>query len=275
MADFQDILPDELRRYMNAHRERDYLIIDVRQPAEYEQGHIPGAKLIPIMQLVAGLYDLPAERDLIFYCRSGGRSSAAAALAAEEKVCRRSIFHLSGGIMNYDGRVLGNLPKVKLFANVPNLAGKLHLAMDIEKGAFRFYDYILRRFEDEPFSALFAELAAAETGHARKLYKVLKGIDGHCPDFEPMFSGLTGDILESGEELEPVLRRIAALESGICLTLVELALAIETAAFDLYRNLADSGKDDDIQEVFWSLAQAEKSHIQQLASAVARCDSFA
>jgi sulfur-carrier protein adenylyltransferase/sulfurtransferase len=272
-ADFQELTPDALQRYMELHQEKDYLLIDVRQPAEYGEGHIPGAKLIPIMRLVSGVYDLPSDRDLIFYCRNGGRSTAAAALSAEEGVCRRSILHLTGGIMNWNGHVQRNHPKVKLFAKAESLAAQLRLAMDLEKGAFRFYDYLARRFDDEPFAAIFAVLATAETGHARKFHQMLKAAEDSCPDFESLFAGLKGDILEGGEDLEPVLRRVAALETGICLTLMELALAIETSAFDLYRSLADGSADRQVQEAFWSIAQAEKSHIQQLAEAVSLCDA--
>ena len=58
-------------------------VLDVRQPDEYEAGHVPGAVLIPLDQLGARQDELPADRELLVICRSGGRSAAAVeALAA-------------------------------------------------------------------------------------------------------------------------------------------------------------------------------------------------
>jgi rhodanese-related sulfurtransferase len=55
---------------------RPYLI-DVRQPAEYEQGHIHGAQLIPLQDLPRHISRLPRNREIICVCRSGHRSGAA------------------------------------------------------------------------------------------------------------------------------------------------------------------------------------------------------
>ena len=65
-------------------RESGYIIIDARTQSEYDEGHIPGAILIPeyeIAQLAEN--ELPDKNQLILvYCRSGRRSK----IAAEELV---------------------------------------------------------------------------------------------------------------------------------------------------------------------------------------------
>lgn len=86
--------PEKLKQYIEKNKESDYLLVDVRQPEEYVQRHIPGAKLIPLKELVANLSDLPSGKDLIFYCHSGARSEAAATLAAEEEVSNKNIYNL-------------------------------------------------------------------------------------------------------------------------------------------------------------------------------------
>ena len=55
-------------------------LIDVREPAEYQQGHIPGARLIPLGTIDETIKDkLPdKKKPLIVYCRSGVRSKKAA-----------------------------------------------------------------------------------------------------------------------------------------------------------------------------------------------------
>ncbi len=55
----------------------DAVLIDVREPDEWRQGHAPGARLIPLGQLSARLGMLPRDRDVLLICRSGNRSSVA------------------------------------------------------------------------------------------------------------------------------------------------------------------------------------------------------
>lgn len=53
------------------------VLIDVRTPEEYAQGHLPGAVLIPHDQLASRLDEIPRDRWVLVYCRSGKRASAA------------------------------------------------------------------------------------------------------------------------------------------------------------------------------------------------------
>lgn len=55
-----------------------YLLLDVRTEAEYDEGHIPGAVLLPFDQIGPGKPDVPKDRLIIIYCRSGRRSATAA-----------------------------------------------------------------------------------------------------------------------------------------------------------------------------------------------------
>jgi rhodanese-related sulfurtransferase len=49
--------------------EEDVVVLDVRPATEYRAGHIPGAYSIPIDELTARLHELPAEREIVAYCR--------------------------------------------------------------------------------------------------------------------------------------------------------------------------------------------------------------
>jgi rhodanese-related sulfurtransferase len=53
------------------------LLVDVRQPEEWQQGHAPKAKLIPLGSLGDRLTELPREREVLLICRSGNRSGTA------------------------------------------------------------------------------------------------------------------------------------------------------------------------------------------------------
>jgi rhodanese-related sulfurtransferase len=53
---------------------RGALLIDVREPSEWQAGHIPDAKHIPMGQIAHRIAELPRDRKIIFTCRSGNRS---------------------------------------------------------------------------------------------------------------------------------------------------------------------------------------------------------
>lgn len=53
-------------------------LLDVRQPSEYQTGHIAGAALIPLPELGARMRELPQGREILCVCQSGNRSSSAA-----------------------------------------------------------------------------------------------------------------------------------------------------------------------------------------------------
>ena len=53
-------------------------LVDVRQPEEYEAGHVPGAKLIPLADVVARTGEIPREGPVYVICQSGPRSQRAA-----------------------------------------------------------------------------------------------------------------------------------------------------------------------------------------------------
>ena len=67
VMDFENISPAAFRQYQNDNDEKAYLLVDVRQPEEYEVAHIPGAKLLPLDDLEANLTALPADKDIVFY----------------------------------------------------------------------------------------------------------------------------------------------------------------------------------------------------------------
>ena len=54
------------------------MVVDVREPREYERGHIPQALLMPLPSLLSPTLDLPRDRPLILVCRGGRRSTRAA-----------------------------------------------------------------------------------------------------------------------------------------------------------------------------------------------------
>ena len=89
-----DIDPVELSEKME-----NVLLIDVRQPSEFngELGHIPGAQLLVLDDLEERISTLPKDRNIVFVCRSGGRSAKATAMALSHGLKR--VFNLKGGML--------------------------------------------------------------------------------------------------------------------------------------------------------------------------------
>jgi rhodanese-related sulfurtransferase len=52
-------------------------LLDVREPYEFKDGHIPGARLLPLGDLGNKLDELPVDREILVICRSGNRSDSA------------------------------------------------------------------------------------------------------------------------------------------------------------------------------------------------------
>ncbi|MGK2958321.1 MAG: rhodanese-like domain-containing protein [Acidimicrobiales bacterium] len=73
-------------------------LIDVRMADEYEEGHVPGAKLIPLDQIEERHNEVPTHRDVYLICRSGGRS--AKALGILNRDGRRCI-NVAGGTLGW------------------------------------------------------------------------------------------------------------------------------------------------------------------------------
>jgi rhodanese-related sulfurtransferase len=68
-----EVDPEEAR----ALAESGALLLDVREPDEWNAGHAPGAMFIPLGQLPANVDDLPRDRRIVAICRVGGRSARA------------------------------------------------------------------------------------------------------------------------------------------------------------------------------------------------------
>jgi len=79
------------------------VLVDVRTPEEYAQGHLPGSINIPIQNIIRVEQILPdKEPPLFVYCQSGARSRRAAAFL--EKLGYESVSNL-GGISGYSGEL--------------------------------------------------------------------------------------------------------------------------------------------------------------------------
>lgn len=88
----------------------DIQLIDVRQPAEYNFARIPGAKLIPLGDIIRRMDEIDAKKETILACKMGGRSAQAIHLLRQAGFTGR-LRNLRGGITAWSNDVDPKVPK--------------------------------------------------------------------------------------------------------------------------------------------------------------------
>ena len=90
--------------------EKPIHLVDVREPAEFEIVKIPGSILVPKGEIVSGqaLVDLPQDRQIVLYCKTGVRS--AEALAAVKAAGFKDAVHVYGGVSAWQKQIDPSLP---------------------------------------------------------------------------------------------------------------------------------------------------------------------
>ncbi|MBS6159816.1 MAG: rhodanese-like domain-containing protein [Firmicutes bacterium] len=95
--------PDINQELITFHNTKGGVLLDVRTPQEYREGHVPGSKNVPL-QAIDTIRQLIAAKDtpLFVYCHSGARSSHATAMLG--KMGYTNVKNI-GGIVSYKGKV--------------------------------------------------------------------------------------------------------------------------------------------------------------------------
>jgi sulfur-carrier protein adenylyltransferase/sulfurtransferase len=102
------ISPRDLKAKFDAGEK--FLLVDVREPHEYEIVRIPGSVLIPKDRILSGeaLAELPLDKPIVLHCKTGARS--AEALAALHRAGFRDAVHVGGGVVGWAKQVDPSLP---------------------------------------------------------------------------------------------------------------------------------------------------------------------
>ncbi len=90
-------------------RKDRFVLVDVREPFEYDISRIPGSKLIPLGELPARLSELDSADDIVLHCKVGSRSAKALRILQEAGF--RKLNNLQGGIAAWSDEVDPSIPK--------------------------------------------------------------------------------------------------------------------------------------------------------------------
>ncbi len=102
-----EITPAEVKRKMDTHE--PFVLIDVREPHEYQICRIPGSKLIPLGEVPQRMHELSSADDIVVHCKSGMRSAKAVDFLMKSGF--RKIHNLKGGILAWSDQVDPSVPK--------------------------------------------------------------------------------------------------------------------------------------------------------------------
>lgn len=251
----------KVREYLEHAESGEYNLLDVRQPGEYEKGHIPGARLIPVGQIADRLEEIETDRTTIVYCGAGIRSRAAASILARAGF--REVYSMEGGMNAWQGLVSGGSPEagISWFAEAHTRCELTALAWLLEESTGIFYREMTRTLAEPDAVALFEELAGAEDRHKEllcTLYRELTGISGVI-DFQSVLGHFAGEkVMEGGMALDQAL---AWSEGKSSREILELSLSLEAGSYDRYLVMQERVTDDYSLRVFKTLASEEKRHL--------------
>ena len=102
-----DIEPAEVKAKMDRHD--SFVLIDVREPHEYQICTIPGARLIPLGELPKRVHELSSAGEIIAHCKSGARSAKAVEFLKQAGF--RKVRNMKGGIIAWSEKVDPSVPK--------------------------------------------------------------------------------------------------------------------------------------------------------------------
>jgi rubrerythrin len=139
------------------------------------------------------------------------------------------------------------------------------LAWALEEGSRRFYAGLAGSMTDVEGKALFTELIGAEERHKTSLLALYQGSGGSSA-IEPLLpGGAPGDVMEGGIRVSEALGWTAGKDAA---DILDLSIALESNAYDLYIKMERTVRDNRSKRVFSMLAEEEKHHLNRMASLI-------
>jgi rhodanese-related sulfurtransferase/rubrerythrin len=262
---------DQVRAFLQQQPDGSYNLVDVRQPGEYERGHLPGAQLIPVKTLDERLAELDPEKLTITYCAAGVRSRAAASVLNNAGF--KEVYSMSGGINAWDGLVAEGELEIGTAWFAPAIRAEEYLALAwlLEDGARQFYAELARHFHEIPAGEFFKCLVAAEDAHKETLHNLYHGLSTRSTGDDFPVAALPEPVaetmLEGGLPLAEALRWLPGKTAQQAL---ELAISLEVNAYDRYQIMSRNAADQEGRQAFERLACEEKTHLGLLCDELDR-----
>lgn len=257
---------EKAKKFMVENEEGAYTLLDVRQPKEYEQAHIPGAKFIPLPLLHDKVSELDKEKPVIVYCAIGGRSRVAAQLLSG--LGFKEVYNLKGGIKAWEGIKAAGPQELNLdlITGDESPADMVMIAYAMEKASQTFYIKIKENSDDQKLIELLSVLIDVEEKHKKMLQELFLKIESKEKDFKAFEEEILGKkTMEGGFDMEEYMKQNASFLDSVQ-NLIELAMTLETQSFDLYLRFSEKSKNKETKDVLLKIAEEEKAHLKSLGN---------
>ena len=259
-------------RSMDANEAKAYLadkkvdavtILDVRQPTEYESGHIPGAVLAPLPDLTDHMDRIDRDKPVLVYCAVGGRSRVAAQLLSGQGF--KNILNLSGGFDSWNSEVafLGEEKGLAVFDGVESVEQALTVAYSLEAGLKTFYEEMAGKMDNDAVRQLFHQLSQIEVKHQDRILEQYSELTGKTVTRDRFEAQTLPDVLEGGLTTEEYANLLMPSYDTVA-EIIELAMSIEAQAMDLYLRASEKAQDEAGKTALVQIANEEKAHLARL-----------
>ncbi len=263
MGQPKSMTTEQAKKYLDSRGVADYNLVDVRQDWEYEEFHLPGAKLIPLPELAGRLKEIPSDKPTLVYCAAGGRSASAASIMSGQGM--EEVYNILGGAMAWeDEHAVG--PRefgMMYFAGNETLLKIVTVAYAMEGNLGAFFTQMALSVEKPEIAETFKQLARFERNHKAVLFKIARRLDPSLKDQKALEKRAAVDALEGGTMAEEFLEQnkdYLQTARGV----VETAMMIEAQALDLYMRYADKVDNEEAVKLLHQLADEEKGHLKIL-----------
>lgn len=265
----QSMDAEQARHFIEEKPHGEVTVLDVRQPGEYQAGHISGAKLIPLPEIRDRKDEIPRDRPVLVYCAVGGRSRVASQMLAGDDF--PEVYNLNGGFKAWQGRkAVGPEDQgLHLFSGRESVAEVLVVAYSLEKGLREFYLAMAPGMRNDAARELFAQLAAIELNHQDRIFDQYREATGASPDRRRFDEDIVVTAMEGGLTSEEYLR-LYDIDPASARDVVEMAMAIEAQALDLYHRAAEHHPDAAGAGALARIALEEQNHLRQLGELLER-----
>jgi rhodanese-related sulfurtransferase/rubrerythrin len=260
--------PIEVKDLIETKPTDDYLLLDVRQPMEYQQGRLPGSVLIPLGELHSRVGELDQNKTVVVYCRSGNRSASATSMLMSMGF--DEVLNMEGGIIRYNGLIASGPPEsaAACFSSSMTAIELAATAWIMEAGTIQFIETLCQHILNNHEPALFNRVLEAKRAHQSTLIKLaheLKDPTEELDDFPAGIVEMPAEAVMVG--CIKVAEAVQWAEDKQMKDLLELMMTLSANAYDFYLRLGRATHREDERRVFDTLAKEENQHLQHLTQA--------
>jgi rubrerythrin len=174
---------------------------------------------------------------------------------------------MEGGIKAWQGLVAEGIPEsgMAYFSSATRPEEMIALAWLLEDGTFKFYESLAKMMGDQETRGLFQILKRSEENHKTTLWKMYEEISGRSttPEFPDTVISREprGDVMEGGMSVSEALKWSEGKELK---DILELSISLESNSYDLYLKMERKVEGHNAKQVFKTLSEEEKKHLEQL-----------